>query len=115
MPATRLVSLWVVKVAVTGGAGFIGSNLVDVLVARGDEVVVVDDLSFGKRENLNSAAHHVARDIRDGVDLEAVELVFHLAAKTDVTSSVARPDEDAAVNVLGTVRVLEAARAVGAQ
>jgi len=100
---------------VTGGAGFIGSNLVDALVARGDEVTAVDDLSFGKRENLNPAATFVERDIREGIDLEGAEVVFHLAAQADVQTSVKRPDYDAEVNVVGTVRVAEAARAGGAQ
>jgi UDP-glucose 4-epimerase len=100
---------------VTGGAGFIGSNLVDALVARGDEVTVVDDLSFGKRENLNPQATFVERDIRDGVDLDDAEVVFHLAAQADVQTSVREPDRDAQVNVVGTVRVAEAAREAGAQ
>jgi UDP-glucose 4-epimerase len=104
-----------VKTVVTGGAGFIGSNLVDALVARGDEVVVIDDLSFGKREHVNPAATFVERDIRDGVELGDAEVVFHLAAQADVSSSVARPVHDASVNVLGTVEILEAARRVGAK
>ncbi len=103
------------RAVVTGGAGFIGSNLVDRLVERGDEVVVVDDLSFGKRENVNAAATFVERDIRDGLALEPTDVVFHLAAQADVQTSLARPDHDAAINVVGTVQVLEAARAAGAQ
>jgi UDP-glucose 4-epimerase len=99
---------------VTGGAGFIGSNLVDALLARGDEVVVVDDLSSGKRENLAADARLVELDIRDPALAEAFaearpEVCFHLAAQADVPTSVARPDFDAEVNVVGTVRVLEAA------
>jgi UDP-glucose 4-epimerase len=104
-----------VRAAVTGGAGFIGSNLVDALVARGDEVLVVDDLSFGKRELVNAAAVFVERDIRDGIDLDGVDVVFHLAAQTDVQTSVREPARDAEANVVGTVRVLEAALAAGAQ
>jgi UDP-glucose 4-epimerase len=100
---------------VTGGAGFIGSNLVDALVARGDEVTVVDDLSFGKRANLNPHAKLVERDIREGIDLDGAEVVFHLAAQADVQTSVKEPDRDAEVNVVGTVRVVEAARRAGAQ
>jgi UDP-glucose 4-epimerase len=100
---------------VTGGAGFIGSNLVDALVARGDEVTVVDDLSSGKRANLNPAAAFVERDIRDGIELDGAEVVFHLAAQADVQTSVREPDRDAQVNVVGTVRVAEAARLAGAQ
>jgi len=103
------------RAIVTGGAGFIGSHLVDSLVARGDEVVVVDDLSSGKRENVNDAARLDERDIRGGLELEGAEVVFHLAAQADVQTSMRRPDFDAEVNVLGTVRVLEAAREAGAQ
>jgi UDP-glucose 4-epimerase len=102
-----------VRAVVTGGAGFIGSNLVDALVARGDEVVVVDDLSTGKRENLNGSARLVELDIRAGLaDLFAEaepEVCFHLAAQADVPTSVQRPDFDAEVNVVGSVRVLQAA------
>ncbi len=102
-------------VAVTGGAGFIGSNLVDTLVAHGDDVVVIDDFSFGKREYLNPAAELVERDIRDGVELAGIEVVFHLAAQTDVQTSVREPARDAATNVLGTIQVAEAAREAGAR
>jgi UDP-glucose 4-epimerase len=104
-----------VRAAVTGGAGFIGSTLVDALVARGDEVLVIDDLSFGKREFVNPAATLVERDIRDGIDVEGAEVVFHLAAQTDVQTSVRDPSLDADVNVVGTVKVLEAALAVDAR
>ncbi len=76
---------------------------------------VIDDLSFGKREQINSAARFVKRDIRDGIDLEGADVVFHLAAQTDVATSVARPLDDGSVNVLGTVQVLEAARLAGSQ
>jgi UDP-glucose 4-epimerase len=103
------------RAVVTGGAGFIGSNLVDALVQRGDEVVVVDDLSSGKRENLNAAATFVDGDIRNGIDAAGAAVVFHLAAQADVQTSMRRPDHDAAVNVVGTVQVLEAARAAGAR
>src|SRR4051812_7536253 len=100
------------RCVVTGGAGFIGSNLVDALLARGDEVVVVDDLSTGKRENVSDAAQLHEVDIRfpelaDG--LAGAETIFHLAAQADVPTSVRRPDFDAEVNVVGTVRVLQAA------
>jgi UDP-glucose 4-epimerase len=104
-----------VRAVVTGGAGFIGSNLVDALVSRGDEVVVVDDLSSGKREFLNPGATFVVGDIRVGIDAAGADLVFHLAAQADVTTSVKRPQHDAAVNVVGTVQVLEAARAASAR
>jgi UDP-glucose 4-epimerase len=108
-----------VRVIVTGGAGFIGSHVVDALVARGDEVAVVDSLVRGTRNNVAQAAALHVRDIREPLDdLFAEvrpEVVFHLAAQADVRVSVADPVGDADVNVLGTVRVLEAARRHGAQ
>ncbi len=111
------------RALVTGGAGFIGSNLVDALLARGDEVTVVDDLSTGRRQNLDGALSAGAAlevlDIRDGAALSALaeearpEVVFHLAAQIDVRKSVADPAFDASINVGGTANVLEAARAAG--
>src|SRR5450755_1544383 len=108
---------------VTGGAGFIGSNLVDALVARGDRVTVLDDLSSGKRVNLEQAiAGGAALEVADVRDEDAVarvfeaarpQTVFHLAAQIDVRVSVDDPIADANRNVLGTIRVLEAARRVG--
>jgi UDP-glucose 4-epimerase len=105
---------------VTGGAGFIGSNLVDALLARGDEVTVVDDLSTGRRVNLESAlaagAELVELDIRDGEALSRLaaekrpEKAFHLAAQIDVRKSLTDPFFDAAVNVGGTANLLDAAR-----
>jgi UDP-glucose 4-epimerase len=104
-------------VLVTGGAGFIGSNLVDALVARGEEVVVVDDLSTGRRENLDgSPAELLEVDITDAPALsEAIgnarpDRIFHLAAQMDVRRSVADPAFDARVNVEGTINVLNGAR-----
>jgi UDP-glucose 4-epimerase len=103
-----------VRAVVTGGAGFIGSHVVDALLARGDEVYVVDDLSTGKRENVATGAQLHEADIRRDVDrvFDEVtpELCFHLAAQADVRVSVERPDHDADVNVIGTLRVLEASR-----
>jgi UDP-glucose 4-epimerase len=105
-----------VRAAVTGGAGFIGSHLVDALVARGDDVLVIDDLStFGNGDYVNAKATLDRRDIREGIDLGGVEVVFHLAAQTDVQTSVREPSRDAAVNVVGTVKVLEAALEAGAR
>jgi UDP-glucose 4-epimerase len=103
-----------VRAVVTGGAGFVGSNLVDALLARGDEVVVVDDLTTGKRENVAAAAELVELDILDpalgDVLAEArPDVCFHLAAQADVPTSVRHPDFDAEVNVVGTVRILAAA------
>ncbi len=110
---------------VTGGAGFIGSNLVDALLARGDAVTIVDDLSTGRRENLEPALAEGARlvelDIRDGEAVAAVaeqaapEAIFHLAAQIDVRRSVAEPAFDASINVGGTANVLESARRAGAR
>ena len=97
----------------TGGAGFIGSNLVDLLLARGDEVHVLDDLSRGSRDNVPAGARLHVADIRepDAVfDDARPEAVFHLAAQADVRVSVEKPALDADVNVLGTIRILEAAR-----
>jgi UDP-glucose 4-epimerase len=111
------------KCLVTGGAGFVGSNLVDALLARGDDVVVVDDLSTGRRENLDSALEGGARlvelDIRDSRALIELareiqpEALFHLAAQIDVRRSVADPAFDASINVGGTANALEAAREAG--
>jgi UDP-glucose 4-epimerase len=106
------------RVIVTGGAGFIGSNAVDALLARGDEVHVLDDLSKGKRENVAAGVELHVADIRDpNAVFDAVhpEAVVHLAAQADVRVSVERPDFDADVNVLGTVRILEASRRHGAK
>jgi UDP-glucose 4-epimerase len=93
---------------VTGGAGFIGSNLVDALLARGDEVTVVDNFASGKRENVNPAASLLEHDIREPFRVDA-DAVFHLAAQADVQTSMKEPGFDAAVNVVGTVNVLQAA------
>ena len=107
------------RAVVTGGAGFIGSHLVDALVARGDEVHVLDNLATGSRDVVNAGAGFHEGDIRSDAAAVFAEarpvLVFHLAAQADVGTSVERPDYDADVNVVGTVRVLEAARACGAQ
>ena len=111
------------KAFVTGGAGFIGSNLVDALVERGDDVEVLDDLSTGRPDNLEGALARGAvlheADIRDGerlaalVEAAAPDVIFHLAAQIDVRRAVADPAFDAQVNVGGTINVLEAARRAG--
>jgi UDP-glucose 4-epimerase len=112
------------KTLVTGGAGFIGSNLVDALLDEGHSVAVVDNLSTGREQNLDEARgrgavlHRV--DIREGRELqqvmaaEAPDVVFHLAAQIDVRKSVEDPAFDARINVEGTINVLEAARHAGA-
>ena len=97
------------RALVTGGAGFIGSHLVDALVERGDEVTIVDDLSTGRRQFVNAGARLLEHDIRTPLAMDA-DVVFHLAAQADVGTSVERPAFDAEVNVVGTVNVLEAAR-----
>jgi UDP-glucose 4-epimerase len=114
-----------VKSLVTGGAGFIGSHLVDALVARGDEVLILDDFSTGKRENLAAAIDSgAAVNELDITDSEAVfdvigsyspQRVFHLAAQIDVRKSMTDPGFDVRLNVLGTVNVLEAAARAGAE
>ncbi|MGZ4291797.1 MAG: NAD-dependent epimerase/dehydratase family protein [Gaiellaceae bacterium] len=96
------------RAVVTGGAGFIGSNLVDALLARGDEVTVVDNFASGKRSNLSPHARLLEHDIREPFSVDA-DAIFHLAAQADVQTSMKRPDYDAAVNVVGTVNVLQAA------
>ena len=107
------------RAIVTGGAGFIGSHVVDALVAQGAEVAVVDSLIHGAQDNVATGAELHVRDIREPLDdvFDAVrpEAVLHLAAQADVRVSVERPVEDADVNVLGTVRILESARKHGAQ
>jgi UDP-glucose 4-epimerase len=110
-----------VRALVTGGAGFIGSHVVDALVARGDEVVVLANLSSGRSENVNGAARLVTADVRDGEAVASAfaeakpETCFHLAAQADVRVSIAQPVFDAEVNLLGTINVLESARASDAQ
>ncbi len=100
------------KVMVTGGAGFIGSNLVDRLIGEGHQVVVVDDLSTGRRENLHPDVTFYQRDIRDEAleeifAGEGIEAIFHLAAQMDVRKSVSDPVYDARVNILGTINLIE--------
>ena len=101
------------RAIVTGGAGFIGSHVVEALLARGDEVVALDSLATGTRDNVPGDVLREG-DIRTDADTVFDELrpemCFHLAAQADVGTSVERPDYDAEVNVLGTLRVLEAAR-----
>jgi UDP-glucose 4-epimerase len=106
-----------VRAVVTGGAGFIGSNVVDALLARGDDVHVLDDLSSGRRQNVAASATFHEGDIRKDpaalFDDVKPEVCFHLAAQIDVRVSVEKPAVDADVNVVGTLRVLEAAREHG--
>ncbi len=111
------------RTLVTGGAGFIGSNLVDALLGRGDEVIVVDNLSTGREGNLLGALERGAVllrfDITEGdalaelIGRERPEVIFHLAAQIDVRKSVEDPAFDARINVEGTANVLEAAHRAG--
>jgi UDP-glucose 4-epimerase len=115
------------KTLVTGGAGFIGSTLVDRLLQEGHEVVALDDLSSGKLANLESARTNfpdrfrfVEQDIRDPKTVDVVaeigaEVAFHLAAQIDVRKSVADPAYDASINVIGALNVLEGVRRGGAR
>jgi len=101
------------KVVVTGGAGFIGSNLVDALIERGFEVHIIDNLSGGKKENINPKAIMHLADITDLKTIKPIfkdaEFVFHLAALPRVLYSIEHPDETNLVNVEGTLNVLIAA------
>ena len=106
------------NVLVTGGAGFIGSHVVDLLLSRGNRVTVVDNLSTGRRANLDPAALLVEMDLRsrDLADLFRQiqpEVVFHLAAQASVAVSVSSPEMDAEVNIIGTLNLLEQCRAAG--
>lgn len=109
------------KALVTGGAGFIGSNVVDALVARGDEVKVIDDLATGRRSNLDGAVaagvELVEQSITDRSAVDSLvgsfkpDAIFHLGAQIDVRKSVADPAFDSVVNIGGTINLLESARA----
>ena len=106
-------------VLVTGGAGFIGSHVAEALLARGEDVVVLDDLTSGRRERLPDGVELVEGDIREPQDelFAGVKptVCYHLAAQIDVRVSVSRPAHDAQINVLGTVNMLQAALEHGTQ
>ncbi len=106
------------KILVTGGAGFIGSHVVDLFVSKGYEVVIVDDLSTGRVSNLNPAAKFYKIDIRDPrirdiFEAERPDYVSHHAAQMDVRRSVAQPLFDADVNILGSINLIECAKEFG--
>lgn len=109
------------KIAVTGGAGFIASHVVDAMLEAGHDVLVIDDLSTGKRENLNPGAAFEECDIRDGKAVEKLladykpDFVNHHAAQIDIRKSVADPAFDAQVNVVGSITMLNAAATCGAR
>mgnify|MGYP000209186328 CR=1 FL=1 len=109
------------KILVTGGAGFIGSHVVDALIEQGHEVAVVDDLSTGKREHVNPRARFYRLDIRDAQGLEEVfaaerpEIVNHQAARANVRESLEKPVLYAEVNVIGSLNLLELSRKYGVE
>ena len=100
------------KILVTGGAGFIGSNIVDALVEGGHEVAVVDNLSTGRKENLNPKAKFYESDITATAQIEKIftefspEAIYHLAAQISVRTSVEKPENDIKINLIGTVNLL---------
>lgn len=104
------------KILITGGAGFIGSLIVDKLIEKGDSVIIIDSLSTGKRENINEKAKFYSIDILEYENLnyifenEKPDFVFHLAANTMVRKSIENPLFDAEINILGTINVLECCR-----
>lgn len=107
------------RILITGGAGFIGSHIADAFIARGDEVLIVDDLSSGKRENLPEGARFEELDIRDAEGVQRVfrsfrpQIVSHQAAQTSVSVSVREPQRDAQINVMGGLEILLASVDVG--
>lgn len=113
-----MISKHMKKALVTGGAGFIGSHVVDALIKRGFGVLVIDDLSTGKRDNISSKAFFVKMDIRSARLEEEIQkfkpnIVFHHAAQIDVRISVEDPEVDAHINLLASVKLLEASRKAG--
>lgn len=111
----------IMKILITGGAGFIGSHLVDACVERGDEVFIIDNLSTGQRDNIahhdgNASVHFYQVDIRDREKIDDIfteirpEVVFHLAAQINVRESIRNPIHDIEVNILGTMNILESMR-----
>lgn len=108
------------KILVTGGAGFIASHVVDLYIANGHEVVILDDLSTGRASNLNPAARFIRMDIRDPqvsevFERERPDVVNHHAAQMDVRRSIVEPLFDAEVNILGSLNLMENARKFGAR
>jgi len=106
------------RVLVTGGAGFIGSHLVDRLIERGDEVVVIDNLSQGRKENINPKAKFYKKDIRDS-GLEKIfrkysfDVLFHAAAQVSIRASIENPPLDASINIQGSLNLFELSRKYG--
>ncbi len=109
------------RVIVTGGAGFIGSHVADAALGRGHEVLIIDDLSSGRRENVPKAARFVELDIRDGAKLNQLvgefkpDVIAHQAAQTSVSVSTREPIRDAEINILGSIHLANAAVEHGAR
>jgi UDP-glucose 4-epimerase len=105
------------KILVTGGAGFVGSHIVDNFIKKGDEVIVFDNLTSGNKDNINSKAKFIKGDIRNIDELDivmsGVDYVFHMAALVSVPLSIEQPELNEAINVLGTRNVLESAYKAG--
>lgn len=105
------------KFLVTGGAGFIGSNIVERLIEMGHQPIILDNLTSGYRQNLTSGVPFIEGDVRDGETVsraaKGCDVILHLAASVGNKRSIDHPLEDAAINVLGTLNVLEAARVNG--
>lgn len=102
------------RVLITGGAGFIGSHVAEALTGRGDEVLVLDNLASGSRENVPEGCDFILTDVSDALETAAAvmrflpEVVVHLAAQTNVELSITQPSRDASVNIMGTLAVLDA-------
>ena len=117
MPS-KIGNKYMSKIIVSGGAGFIASHLTDKLIEQGHNVVVIDNLSTGKKENLNPKAKFYEMDICDSkisqiFEEEKPEIVFHFAAQIDIRKSVKDPMSDAKINILGSLNLLENCRKVG--
>lgn len=106
------------KILVTGGAGFIGSHVVELFLEKGYDVVILDDLSTGRESNLNPRAKFYKMDIRDAevrkiFEMERPDYISHHAAQMDVRRSVAQPLFDADVNIIGSINLIECAKEFG--
>ncbi|OAA94202.1 NAD-dependent epimerase/dehydratase family protein [Clostridium coskatii] len=106
------------KVLVTGGAGFIGSHIVDTMIEKGYEVCIIDNMSHGKERNINNEAKLYKMDIRDSkvidiFQIEKPDYVIHEAAQICVNNSITNPVEDAEINIIGTINVLEGCKNAG--
>jgi len=106
------------KILVTGGAGFVGSHIVDALIEQGHEVTVIDNLSTGAKENVHPKARFQKEDIRESKVKEIIialkpEAIFHLAAQIDVAASMKDPESDKQINVQGSVNIIDAAKQAG--